>query len=75
VYVLIFIIEQNSAGIDEAVSADMLLLLVNIHVASRGPLCENIMLSTKLEVDNVWQSRQRKTRDHHKAEPQTNTSY
>jgi len=50
VYSLIFIDEQNLAGVEAAVSVVTLSLLRNARDASRGPLRENATSSTKSEL-------------------------
>jgi len=60
VYLLIFIVEQNSVGIDAVVPAVTLWPLKNTHYASQSPLCEIVTSFTKPEVHNVLQCRQRR---------------
>ena len=60
-YLLVFIVEQNLVGIDATVSAIPLSPLRNTHDAPLGRLFENPTSSTKPEVRNVSQRRQRNT--------------
>jgi len=56
-YLLVFLAEHHLLGIDAVVSPVTISQLTNIHDASQS---ENITLSTKPEVDNIWQCRQRR---------------
>ena len=57
-YLLIFIVEQNSIEIDAVVSA---VTLRDTNDAPRNPLCENMTSATKPEVHSVSQRRRRMT--------------
>jgi len=66
-YLVVFIVEQNLAGIDAIVSV-LRSLCLEIHTTCHslyGPLYENMTSSTKPEVHNVsqqWQHHRRRTK-------------
>jgi len=61
-YLLVFIAEQNLAGVyvDSAVMHAILALLRNTHDATEGPLSVNMTSSTKPEVAGVYSQRRQR---------------